>query len=107
MDFFKLKLVEYGFSFIVAPLAVLAVQLLKRYSYWLESLKAWPKRAFVAVTVAIFVIISQVTGVDFGVVADQDNVDFLANLDTNSIKVALGSGLAYALYALKKITKKK
>lgn len=101
-----MKMVEYGFSFIVAPLAVVVVQFLKRYSYWLDSLTAWPKRAFVVATVTVFVIVGQVTGVDFGVVANQGNVDFLTELDTNAIKVALGAGLAYVIHALKKGMKK-
>lgn len=105
MDFFKLKLVEYGFALVAGPLAAIAVQLFKRYSYWLDSLSAWQKRAFVAVTVTVFTAIGAVTGVDFGITAGQDNVDFLSNLDTEAIKVALGSGLAYLLHAIKKMKK--
>lgn len=105
-DFLKIQLVEYGVSFLIAPLAVLVVQWFKKYSFWLDSLKAWPKRAFVAVTVSVFVAISNATGVDFGVTAGQESVDFLANLDVSVIKVALGSAAAFAIHAIKKAIKK-
>ncbi len=106
MEALKLKLVEYGFSFIVAPLAALAVQLFKRYSFWLDTLGAWQKRAFVVVTVTVFLALGQATGVDFGVVAGQSDVGFLTELDTNSIKVAIAAGFAFLLHALKKGLKK-
>jgi hypothetical protein len=106
VDFLKIKLIEYGFAAVAAPLAVLAVQLIKRYVSWVESLKEWPKRAFVTATVTVFVALGGVLGLDFGVTPDTESVDFLMNLDTNAIKVAIGSGLAFLLHALKKAVKK-
>ena len=106
MDFLKTKLVEYGFAVIVAPLAVVAVQAIKHYVRWVENLKAWPKRAFVAVTVTVFVTLGGILGVDFGVSPDTDSITFLTDLDPQAIKVAIGSGLAFLLHALKKAAKK-
>lgn len=106
MDFLKLKLVEYGFAFVVGPLAALIFQLLKRYSYWVDSLKEWPKRAFVTVTVAVFVALGSVTGVDFGATADTETLDFLANIDTTALKTALGAAVAFLLHWIRKSVKK-
>ena len=105
MDSIKLKLIEYGFSLVAAPLTFVVVQLFKRYSFWLDTLGAWQKRAFVVATVTAFVAIGAATGADFGVVAGQDNVDFLTNLDTGAIKVALGAGLAFLLHAIRGVLK--
>ncbi|UOF81212.1 hypothetical protein [Caudoviricetes sp.] len=102
----KLKLFEYGFALVAGPLAAIAVQLLKRYSFWLDSLSAWQKRAFVLVTVTVFTALGAATGADFGVVAGQENVDFLTTIDTEAIKVALGAGVAFLLHALKPKKKK-
>jgi len=106
MDFLKLKLAEYGFALVVGPLAAFVFQLLKRYSYWIDSLKAWPKRAFVTVTVAAFVAFGSLTGVDFGVTADAETLDFLANVDIAALKTALGAGAAFLLHWLHKSVKK-
>lgn len=105
MDFIKLKLVEYGFAIVVAPMAALAFQLLKRYSKWVDDLPAWPKRAFVAVTVTVFMTLGAITGVDFGITPDTETVDFLTNIDTGTLKVLVSTGLAYLLHALKKTVK--
>lgn len=105
MDFLKIKLVEYGFSIIVAPLAMYIFQLLKKYSYWVDALPVWTKRAFVTVTVVVFLAIGAVTGLDFGVAADTTTLDFLKDVDTAAIKTALAAGLAFLLHSMK-LTKK-
>lgn len=105
MDFLKLKLVEYGFAIIVAPMAMLVFQLLKRYSSWVDSLPAWTKRAFVAVTVTMFLTIGAITGIDFGITPDTETLDFLSGIDTGTMKVLISSALAYLLHALKKTVK--
>lgn len=102
MDFLKIKLIEYGFAVIVAPVAAIVFQLLKRYSSWVDNLGEWPKRAFVAVTVFAFVALGQVTGVDFGVTAEAESLAFIQDIDAATIKVVLGSALAYLLHAVKK-----
>ena len=103
MDWMKLKLVEYGFALIVGPLAALTVQGLKGYLVWVDGLSAWQKRAFVAVTVTVFTILGQVTGVDFGLTGQ--SLDPLQDLDVETVKVVLGSALAFGLHALKKAVK--
>lgn len=105
MDFIKIKLVEYGMAFIVAPLAVILVQLLKRYSVWVDQQGPWMKRSFVAVTVFVFSVLAQVTGIDFGVTAEE-SIGFLANIDATTIETLLGTATAFLLHALKKAAKK-
>lgn len=102
MDFIKIKLLEYGMAFIIAPLAVLFMQYLKKYSAWVEKQAAWTKRAFVTVTVMVFVVLGQVTGVDFGVTTDTESLDFLANVDLTAVKTILGAAVAFLIHALKK-----
>lgn len=104
MDFIKLKLVEYGMAFVIAPLAVIVVQALKRYSGWVESLPAWQKRVFVAATVLGFTALGHALGVDFGVKGE--DLGFLANLDQTTIETLLGSAVAFGIHALKKAAKK-
>jgi glucan phosphoethanolaminetransferase (alkaline phosphatase superfamily) len=105
MDFLKLKLVEYGMAFVIAPLAVLVVQWLKKYSVWVEKQGPWMKRSFVAVTVFVFAVLAQVTGVDFGVTTEE-SLTFLANIDHTTIETLLGTATAFLLHALKKAAKK-
>jgi small neutral amino acid transporter SnatA (MarC family) len=102
MDALKIKLMEYGMAFIIAPLAVLFMQYLKKYSAWVEKQAAWTKRAFVTVTVMVFVVLGQVTGVDFGITTETDSLDFLANIDLTAIKTILGAATALLIHALKK-----
>lgn len=104
MDTIKLKLVEYGFAFVAGPLAALTVQALKSYLVWVDRLSPWQKRAFVMVTVTVFTLLGQVTGVDFGI-KDAD-LSGLAEVDTETIKVVIGSLFAMALHAAKKALKK-
>ena len=105
MDFLKLKLVEYGMAFVIAPLAVLIVQYLKKYSLWVDTRSAWQKRVIVAVTVLGFTALAHVTGVDFGVKGD--DLGFLANLDQTTIETLLGSLVAFAIHAVQKAQAKK
>jgi hypothetical protein len=104
MDFIKLKLVEYGMAFVVAPLAVIIVQYLKKYSAWVESRAAWEKRVLVAATVLVFTALGHALGVNFGV--NGDNLDFLANVNQATIETVLGSATAFLIHALKKASKK-
>jgi hypothetical protein len=104
MDFLKLKLVEYGMAFVVAPLAVVIVQMLKRYSSWVESRSAWEKRVLVGATVLGFTVAGHALGVDFGITGD--DLGFIANLDQTTIETILGSAVAFAIHALRKATKK-
>lgn len=100
MDWLKLKAIEYGFALIVGPLAALTVQGLKAYLLWVDGLTAWQKRAFVLVTVTVFTLLGQVTGVDFGV-ADGD-LSKLQAVDVEAVKVAIGGLFAMGLHAVKK-----
>lgn len=102
MDFIKIKLVEYGMAFVIAPLAVLFMQYLKKYSAWVDKQGPWIKRAFVTVTVMVFVLLGQVTGIDFGVTTDTTSLDFLADVDTTAMKTILGAAAAFFIHALKK-----
>ena len=104
MDALKLKLVEYGFALIVGPLAALTVQALKSYLVWVDGLSVWQKRAFVMVTVTVFTLLGQVTGVDFGI--KDGDLSALAAVDTEAIKVVLGTLMAMAMHAVKKALKK-
>jgi hypothetical protein len=105
MDFLKFKAVEYGMAFIIAPLAVIVMQALKRYSAWVDAQGPWIKRAFVTVTVFVFVLLAQVTGIDFGVTPGAESLEFLTDLDKNAIKTALGAATAFLIHALKKAGK--
>ena len=105
MDFLKLKLVEYGMAFVIAPLAVIVVQALKRYSSWVDSRAAWQKRLLVAATVLGFTVAGHALGVDFGIKGD--DLGFLANLDQTTIETMLGSAVAFGIHALKKAQAKK
>jgi len=97
MDWFKIKAIEYGFALVVGPLAVVTVQGLKAYVAWVEQLSVWKKRAFVVVTVTVFTLLGQVTGVDFGLRGD--DITALASTDVEAIKVVLGSAFAMILHA--------
>lgn len=105
MDFLKLKLIEYGMAFVIAPLAVALMQAAKRYSFWVDSRSPWVKRALVAATVLAFTLLAHFTGVDFGVKGD--DLGFLANLDQTTIETLLGSLVAFAIHAVKKAQAKK
>lgn len=100
MDFLKLKLVEYGMALVIAPLAVIVVQTLKRYSWWVDTRPAWQKRVLVAATVLAFTALAHATGIDFGVKGD--DLGFIATLDQTTIETLLGSALAFAIHAVKK-----
>lgn len=105
MDFLKLKLVEYGMALVIAPLAVIIMQGLKRYSSWVDAQGPWVKRVIVAATVLAFTVLAHYTGVDFGVKGD--DIGFLANLDQTTIETLLGSLVAFAIHAVKKAQSKK
>lgn len=105
MDFLKLKLIEYGMVLVIAPLAVIIMQALKRYSFWVDTRSAWVKRALVAATVLAFTVLAHFTGVDFGVKGD--DLGFLANLDQTTIETLLGSLVAFGIHAAKKAQSKK
>lgn len=100
MEFLKYKALEYGFALIVAPAAYMLVQHLKKYVEWVNALSPWKKRAFVVVTVTVLTILGQAIGVDFGVT--ESTFELAANIDQESIKIALGSAFAMAIHALKK-----
>jgi len=104
MDFLKLKLVEYGMAFVIAPLAVVAVQALKRYSVWVEAQKPWVKRGVVIVTVFAFTAIGHWAGVDFGITGD--DLGSLATIDQTAIETVLGAAVAFGIHAAKKAAKK-
>ena len=104
MDWMKLKLVEYGMAFVIAPLAVVVVQALKRYSVWVEAQKPWVKRAVVIVTVFAFTAIGHWAGVDFGIVGD--DLGFLGTIDQTAIETVLGAAVAFGIHAAKKAAKK-
>jgi len=105
MDFVKLKLVEYGMALVIAPLAVVAMQALKRYSAWVEEQNAWVKRVVVVATVFAFTAIGHWAGVDFGIVGD--DLGFLSTIDQTAIETVLGAAVAFGLHAAKKAVKKK
>jgi hypothetical protein len=100
MEFLKLKLVEYGMAFVIAPLAVVVMQMLKRYSAWVDAQNAWVKRAFVLVTVFAFTVLAHRTGLNFGVIGE--DLSFLGTLDQATIETVLGAAAAYLLHALQK-----
>jgi hypothetical protein len=104
MDFLKLKVVEYGMAFVIAPLAVIVMQALKRYSVWVDTQKPWVKRAVVIVTVFAFTALGHWAGVDFGITGD--DLGFLATIDQTAIETVLGAAVAFGIHAAKKAAKK-
>lgn len=105
MDTFKLKALEIGLGWIIGPLAMLAMQLLKRYVVWVESRDAWTKRALVVATSAVLTALGAALGVDFGV-AD-GTLNGLAVLEKETVVAGLGALVAMSLHALRGVMKKR
>lgn len=103
MDWFKMKAVEYGLSFVIGPLAMLVMQLLKQGVAVVDQLPTWQKRGVVVFLAAVFTVLGQVLGVNFGVTPD--DISGLAVLEQDTIKAALAAAVAMGLHALKKAAK--
>lgn len=105
MDTLKLKALEIGLGWIIGPLALLAMQLLKKYVAWVESRDAWTKRALVVATSAVLTALGAALGVDFGV--SEGSISGLAMLEKETIVAVLGALVAMSLHALKSVVKKR
>jgi len=105
VEMLKLKALEIGLGWIIGPLALLTMQLLKRYVAWVESRDAWTKRALVVATSAVLTTLGAALGVDFGV-AD-GTLSGLAVLEKEAIVAGLGAVVAMGLHAVRGAVKKK
>jgi hypothetical protein len=99
VDFLKLKVVEYGLSLVVAPLAMLAMQWLKVGVRQVEALPAWQKRGVVVAVAALFTALGNLAGVNFGV--SGESVDGLATLPVATVETAIAALIAMALHWIK------
>lgn len=100
MSWFKMQAIELGLSLVVGPLAAVTMQLLKQVVGVVEALPAWQKRAVVVFLAAVFTVLGQALGVDFGVTPE--SLDGLAALSEETVKVAIASALAFGLHWVKK-----
>lgn len=105
MESLKLKALEIGLGWIIGPLALLAMQLLKRYVAWVESRDAWTKRALVVATSAVLTALGAALGVDFGV--SDGSISGLAVLEKETVVAGLGALVAMSLHALRGVVKKR
>lgn len=105
MQSLKFMALEYGFAFIVAPLAYALIQWAKQYSAWVEGQSAWKKRAFVVVTATVMTILGGAIGIDFGI-TEANFANVMGNLDVEAIKAALAAAGAMGIHALKAAAKK-
>lgn len=106
MDSLKLKALEIGLGWIIGPLAMLAMQMLKRYVNWVESRDAFTKRALVLATSVVLTTLGTTLGVDFGVTDDGSIIE-LATLEKGTLVSALGAIVAMSLHALRGVIKKR
>lgn len=104
MDVLKLKALEYAMAWLVGPLAMLAMQGLKRGVAAVDLLPAWQKRAVVVLLATGFTLLGQVLGVDFGVTPD--SLEGLTLITHDTAKIAVAAALAFALHGLKRVVKK-
>jgi hypothetical protein len=93
----KMQAIEYGLTLIVAPLAVLVMQGLKRTADQVEQLPPWAKRGTVVAIAAACTAAGHVLGVDFGVTPETG----LAAIPQGAVETAIAAALAMALHALK------
>lgn len=105
MDTLKLKALEIGLGWIIGPLALLAMQMLKRYVNWVESRDAFTKRALVVATSVVLTTLGTALGVDFGV--SDGSITELATLEKGTLVSALGAIVAMSLHALRSVVKKR
>lgn len=105
MDALKIKALEIGLGWLVGPLVLIVVQLLKRYVAWVESRDAWTKRALVVATSAAVTACGAALGVDLGV--NSTDMAGLAAIPAETLTAAVGAAVAMALHAVKSATKKK
>ncbi len=99
MDWVKLKVVEYALSFVVAPLAMLAMQGLKIGVRQVDALPSWQKRGVVVAIAALFTALGHLAGVDFGVTSE--SVDALATLPVATLETVIAALIAMALHWVK------
>ena len=105
MDTLKVKMLEIGLGWIIGPLALVVMQLLKRYVAWVESRDAWTKRALVDATSAVLTALGAALGVDFGV--SDGSISGLGMLEKETIVAGLGALVAMGLHAVRGAAKKK
>lgn len=105
MDFIKLKVVEYGLSLVVAPLAMLAMQWLKVGVRQVDALPAWQKRGVVVAVAALFTALGHMAGVDFGV--SGESIDGLETVPAATVETAIAAVIAMALHWIKTMRKAK
>lgn len=104
MQSLKFMAIEYGFAFIVAPLAFALIQWAKQYSAWVDGQSAWKKRSFVVVTATVLTILGGAIGVDFGV-TEANFASVMGNLDVEAVKAALAAAGAMGIHALRQAAK--
>jgi hypothetical protein len=95
----KLKVVEYALSFVVAPLAMLAMQGLKIGVRQVDALPTWQKRGVVVAIAALFTALGHLAGVDFGVTSE--SVDALATLPVATLETVIAALIAMGLHWVK------
>ena len=104
MTWLKMQALELGLAWIVGPVVVVVMQLLKRLVAVVEGLPAWQKRAVVVFLASVFTLLGQALGVDFGVTPE--SLSGLATLSEDTLKVAVASAFAMGLHWAKKALKK-
>jgi hypothetical protein len=105
VEMLKLKALEIGLGWIIGPLALLTMQLLKRYVAWVESRDAWTKRALVVATSAVLTALGAALGIDFGV--SDGSISGLGMLEKETVVAGLGAVVAMGLHAVRGAVKKK
>jgi hypothetical protein len=105
VDTLKVKMLEIGLGWVIGPLALLTMQLLKRYVAWVESRDAWTKRALVVATSAVLTTLGAALGVDFGV--SDGSISGLGMLEKETIVAGLGAVVAMGMHAVRGALKKK
>jgi hypothetical protein len=105
MGWLKMQVAQHALGLLIAPLALVVMQQLKRMVAQIDTLDAWPKRLVVVVLSAVFVALGKQLGVDFGV--NGEDVSALATISQQTIETALAAGLAMGLHSASKAAKKK
>lgn len=97
MDFLKLKAVELALPFLLAPIVVVVMQLLKRASSTIDGLNPWLKRSAIVGIAAGLTALGNLIGVDFHCDASAA-VDCLSTLDKDVVKASITAAAAFLIH---------